>query len=212
MKVKILIPFLFIIHAIVLSQTTEWEQNRFDGNNFMFYIGGFPRISSEFVDIDADGDYDCFIGTRDGNISYFENVQDSLAPSWKLITQRYLDINLSTVDRLKVRLIDIDSDSDLDLFIGGALSTPLRYYKNIGTKYTAEWELISGLFDDNPIGHIGKAIGFAMPHFNGKADGKLVKECIEEMKNERIQNLADVLLSITEKQPLHVFRNDYFRL
>lgn len=148
MKTTLLVAFILLTHAIVSSQTILWEQNRFDGNNILFYTGGFPRVSSEFADIDADGDYDCFVGTSDGNIALFENAGDSISPSWKQVTQQYLDIDLNTIDRLKVRLIDIDSDSDLDLFIGGALSNSLLFYKNVGTIFNAEWELVPGFFDE----------------------------------------------------------------
>ena len=148
MKIKSIIIILFLISISITAQTTNWKENQLDGRDYPYYVGGFQKLSIEFADIDADGDKDCFIGTLSGRIAYLENVGDSISPSWKLITKKYLDIELFAIDRLKIRLIDIDSDNDLDMFIGGGLDKPLLFYKNIGTKYNPEWEIVPGFLSD----------------------------------------------------------------
>lgn len=166
MKSKLLTFLLIFIHSLVHAQSIEWGENQLNGNNIPFYIGGFSRISTEFADIDGDNDDDCFIGTSDGNIVFFENAHNSSASSWKLTTLNYLDNELLTLDRIKVRFVDIDNDNDLDMFIGGNSSninyTPLIFYKNIGTKFNPDWELVPDFIDNIEIGEISK---FCFPAF-----------------------------------------------
>jgi len=159
---KTIIIILLLINTSIISQTTNWEENQLDGRDYPYYVGGFSKLSIEFADIDADGDNDCFIGTKNGRIAYLENVGDLLSPSWKLITKKYLDIELMTLDRLKVRLIDIDGDNDLDLFIGGGSATPLLHYRNIGTEYNPEWEIVPDFLSDIEA---GSNLKFCYPAF-----------------------------------------------
>jgi len=162
MKIKTIIITILLINNSVFAQTISWEENQLDGRDYPYYIGGFQKLSIEFADIDADGDKDCFIGTKDGTIVYFENVGDILSPSLKLITKKYLDIELMTVDRIKVRLIDIDSDNDLDLFIGGGINIPLLHYENIGSEFIPEWVLVPDFLSDLEAGSLVK---FCYPAF-----------------------------------------------
>lgn len=159
---KTIIIILLLINTPIFAQTTGWEENQLDSRNYPYYVGGFQKLSIEFTDIDADGDNDCFIGTKNGTVVYFENVGDLLSPSWKLITKKYLDIELMTLDRLKVRLIDIDSDNDLDLFIGGGSAIPLLHYINIGTEYIPEWDIVPDFLTDIEA---GSNLKFCYPAF-----------------------------------------------
>lgn len=160
MKFKLLTISLILGHTILLAQSIVWNENQLDGSNKPFYFGGFNRISTEFADIDGDNDLDCFIGTGDGNIAFFENINTSSSPSWKLVTLKYADIDLLTLDRIKVCFVDIDNDSDLDMFIGGNSSplnfSPLIFYKNIGTKFSPEWKLVPEFLNNIEEGEISK--------------------------------------------------------
>ncbi len=139
------IILLSVIH--LQAQTTLWEENLLDGRNFPFYTNGFYKISTEFADIDSDGDKDCFIGSNEG-ISFFKNMGDSVSPIWKLITKEFLDIEFGISDRMKVRLVDIDSDGDLDMFIGGSSQAPLVFYRNTGSEFEAQWEPVADFLND----------------------------------------------------------------
>jgi len=90
----------------------------------------------DFVDIDGDGDYDCFIGNYfccdAGTAEYFKNVGDKTHP---IFVQQPKDQNplgfLSGSYGLYFNLVDIDSDGDYDLF-----TTDLYYnnfFENTGT-------------------------------------------------------------------------------
>ena len=162
MKIETIIILILLINNSVSAQAISWEENQLDGRDYPYYVGGFQKLSTEFADIDADGDNDCFIGTKDGTIVYFENVGDSINPSRKLVTKKYLDIELMTVDRIKVKLIDIDSDNDLDLFIGGGINIPLLHYENIGSEFIPEWEIVPDFLSDLEAGSLVK---FCYPAF-----------------------------------------------
>lgn len=166
MKIVQISILLIFIHSVGLAQSIKWEENLLDGSNRPFYFGGFILISTEFADIDGDGDYDCFVGTHEGNIAFFENIGNSSSPVWKLITLNYDGINLLTIDRVKANFVDIDNDGDLDMFVGGNNSTgdtpPIFFYKNIGTKFSPEWEIEEGFGADMEAGQYTK---FGFPSF-----------------------------------------------
>ena len=146
MKKFILFIAFIIIYGSNYSQTitTEWERVINDGNNLPFYIDGFSNVSVEFADIDNDNDYDCFIGTGAGNIAYFKNIGDSVKPVFKLVDSKFLNIEKSSLDKIKATFVDIDYDGDLDLFVGG--TERLIFYKNNGDKENFDFILQDDLF------------------------------------------------------------------
>jgi hypothetical protein len=108
------------------------------------------------TDIDNDGDLDAFIGTRveetndDGQlisygiVKYFENTGNASQPvfeertdtanpleSVKVRNNRFSS-GLTDVESAIPSFVDIDNDSDLDVFIGTADGT-VKYYENTGT-------------------------------------------------------------------------------
>ena len=101
-----------------------------------------------FVDIDADGDDDLFIGEEYGKIWYYRNDSDSTTLNFTYITNYYDSIDVS--DYASPDFIDIDGDNDFDLFIGrdvllSNVPSPgdIFYYENIGTSQSASWSLVT---------------------------------------------------------------------
>lgn len=70
----------------------------------------------DFCDIDGDGDYDMFIGERDGNIIFYLNDGTPSAPFWILIAEDYESIDVG--NNSAPAFCDIDEDGDYDMFIG----------------------------------------------------------------------------------------------
>jgi hypothetical protein len=68
----------------------------------------------ELVDIDSDGDYDLFCGYY--QITYYENTGTPEDFEFTLVTDNFEGITLS--GRSTPEFVDIDGDSDFDLFIG----------------------------------------------------------------------------------------------
>jgi hypothetical protein len=96
-----------------------------------------------FIDIDADGDFDLFIGELSQNISFgrlnfYQNNGSNINPSFELVTSNYFDIDLGVGEFLHPTFADIDNDQDWDLFIG-TQTKGIVMYRNTGTDQTANF-------------------------------------------------------------------------
>jgi len=88
-------------------------------------------FSPAFCDIDDDGDFDLFVGTSEGNISFYENVGSGASPQWAAPDSFYLEINVWS--RSMPAFCDIDQDGDFDLFVGRVGGT-VFFYRNEGDR------------------------------------------------------------------------------
>jgi len=93
-----------------------------------------------FVDIDADGDFDLFLGEEYGNVNFYRNTGNDTLPQWDPITAYYNSIDVGR--RSSPVFADIDDDSDFDLFIGQD-EGQVFFYKNDGTIYLPDWRLLN---------------------------------------------------------------------
>jgi hypothetical protein len=83
--------------------------------------------SPTFADLDMDNDFDLFIGNRSGSLYFFENTGSATNPLFSFNTQSFLEINFGA--EILPIFVDIESDSDFDLFIGN-LRGGLLFYRN----------------------------------------------------------------------------------
>lgn len=83
-----------------------------------------------FADIDLDNDLDLFIGEELGNVNFYRNIGTPSTPDFVLETENFAS---TLVRRNSIpSLVDIDSDGDLDLFIG-EWGGGIHFYRNSQT-------------------------------------------------------------------------------
>ncbi len=92
-------------------------------SNYFAGIAVGEMSAPEFCDIDADGDYDLFVGREPtysqqhlGDVFFYENVGTPEIADFQYITSNYLTLDVGSDSRQQ--LVDIDADGDLDLFVG----------------------------------------------------------------------------------------------
>ena len=101
-----------------------------------------------FIDIDNDGDFDCFIGNADGYIKYYENTGSVSSASFTERTSSDNPLNIDVGTNATPTFIDIDNDGDFDCFIGNA-NGYIKYYENTGSVSSASFTERTS--SDNPL-------------------------------------------------------------
>jgi len=103
------------------------NKNPFDGVD----LGDISTI--DFVDINADGVLDAFVGDEDGNVNFFSNTGTINAPTFQQINGAGNPFNgFDAGDQSSPTFADIDQDGDLDAFIGNKAGQIL-FFRNDGT-------------------------------------------------------------------------------
>lgn len=100
---------------------------------------GLTSVSGEakpfLVDIDADGDLDCFVGDNyNAQHNYFENIGTASAPQFDSVQVNPFNL-VSTNDYAAPTFADLDGDGDMDM-MGGAGYLNLYYFQNVGDSAT----------------------------------------------------------------------------
>ena len=114
------------------------------------------RSAPFFADIDDDGDFDLFVGNKEGMITFYQNDRDPTSPLWIKITDNYDSIDVG--EKSVPFLVDIDADLDLDLFIGEKVGN-INFHQNDGTKKNPLWNLVTENYGSIDVG------GGSVPHF-----------------------------------------------
>ena len=107
----------------------------------LFDIG--DRSSPTFVDIDGDGDFDAFVGEREGNINFFKNTGTSALPAFNL-SASFTPYGLSDIGTDNApTFVDIDGDGDFDAFVGESDDGRINFFLNTGSASAANFYLLS---------------------------------------------------------------------
>lgn len=133
-----------------------WLPNwNFVAENYNFMdLGSYTKPA--LADIDDDGDFELFIGEKEGNIDFYKDEATWPIPSWTLVTENYYAIEAG--DFSQPTLADIDADGDLDLFIGKD-NGQIEFYRNVGSSHSPSWMLVSDNYNSIDVD------GYASPTF-----------------------------------------------
>jgi len=82
-----------------------------------------------FVDIDADDDFEAFVGNELGNLYFFRNTGTAASPVFAAPSLNPFGITTVPAGPAIPSLADIDHDGDLDLFVGDG-NGDLWFFKN----------------------------------------------------------------------------------
>jgi hypothetical protein len=122
------------------------------------------------IDVDGDHDTDCFFGTNEGTIGYYENVGTATAGIFRLVTganNPFDAFDLGT-DSMPA-FVDWDSDGDFDCFVGDSTGA-ITYYKNTGTATAAVFIAQTGAADPFDSVDVGTNAAPAIADMDGDGD------------------------------------------
>jgi hypothetical protein len=144
----IITVFAFMFVATSAQQIIfEKQPLPVEDNSCFYYIDAGQISKPTFVDIDNDGDLDCFSGEFNGYINYYENIGTNTNPGFEQQTGANNPLDLVQFSMYIVpTFADLDNDGDFDAIIGEA-SGYVFYYKNTGDKANPVFELQTGAND-----------------------------------------------------------------
>jgi hypothetical protein len=134
--------------------------------NYLPEISADNRPIPDFVDIDADGDFDLFFGTATpSKLWYYRNDGSPDTPEFVLVTDNFVDV--SDYSEPGPALADIDGDGDCDLFIGTA-NKAIVFFENAGTASDPNFTYVTEHYGADILSTVKNHIAFA--DLNGDGD------------------------------------------
>ena len=136
---------LFYFENTGTSTSPNWVQTALPTLDAIgFSPGTNNETKCQFIDIDDDGDYDLFYGSRfdaAGNkfddIHYYENTGTAAVPNFVASTITGI-LNQNLGEFPSFGFVDLDNDNDYDMVTMG--SDSLAYFRNTGTKMAPVFE------------------------------------------------------------------------
>ncbi len=165
---------LYFKNVGTASAPTFVQQTNFANPMNGFNVGSNAKPA--FVDIDADGDMDCFVGAGDGKVHAFKNTGTILAPVFVEIsgpnTNFFLGNPFDGEDvgaNASPAFLDFDNDGDFDCFVSSSSSTnSIHYFRNDRDEASAEFNELTGAA--NPLNGVNINSNAALTTLNIDGD------------------------------------------
>ncbi len=120
--------------------------------SFGNFATGFNN-TPDFADIDGDGDLDFFFGATSGALDFYRNIGDSANPLFVFENDYYDSILAFPGGGAKtarpnhgfscIYFVDLDSDTDIDLFYGDIFNSNIYYFENLGDPFVSDLSWVS---------------------------------------------------------------------
>jgi hypothetical protein len=113
-------------------------------------------VKPHFADFDQDGDWDIFVGHRTNNPKYYyENTGNATHPVFQQPPPSNNSLSKAGIrGTYHIDFVDIDNDTDQDVFIADTEDNIVRYYENMGNintpKFVERTDTFTTLIGDNP--------------------------------------------------------------
>lgn len=142
--------------SVSIAASSNWQPSNFSASSvgaFGLPISQGGYASPTFVDIDADGDQDAFIGNN-GSILFYRNSGSASSAAFSTFSQGAFGLPGGATGGLGYvqasSFVDIDGDGDQDAFIGSNTGT-IQFFQNTGTKSVAAFAGSANAFGLTPI-------------------------------------------------------------
>lgn len=147
MKTYLLSFLMLFLMLPVMVFAQPWQQD-----NTMFNPSGIPSLpfsQPRFVDLDADGDMDFFLGNTRSAPMFIRNIGGTTSPHFEI--GENLLANISFIDAEVAVCADMNADGKLDLITGGY--TGLHLFLNTGTIQSPIYTEQTGYFSALVVGN-----------------------------------------------------------
>lgn len=174
--------------TIMMSAGVSAQCNIFKLNAGSNPLKGFAVASGMesrpfFIDIDGDGDLDCFSGEYNSKyniqskIYFFRNDGTNAHPSFKKASSAENPLDKVATPSLSIPyFVDIDADGDYDCFIGDGSDGAIRFYKNEGSTSNPVFEKQSAAM--NPLSMVKLSAQFIAEPAFADLDGDGDFDCL----------------------------------
>ena len=129
---------------------------------------GITLSGFDFVDIDGDGDKDCFAIPVGGSPMLFLNTGSAHRPEFALSRLSGFEMTETPIGSPTIQFVDIDGDKDFDCFISDVsyeprAATGVRFYRNTGSATRPHFTEDA---ENNPVAFARTSINYMMFMFS----------------------------------------------